>query len=503
MSFERDVFISYAHIDNEPFTPEQKGWVTLFHSVLGTILSQQLGKAATIWRDERLQGNDDFPAEISDQFPKTAVLISVLTPRYLKSDWCTKEIQLFCRAAETTGGLFVKNKGRVFKVMKTPITRSDIEQALPPEIGKTIGYEFFVQKDDQATMELDPAYGEEYRQAFFLKVRRLAGDIAELLGDVGAVAGRETAPGEDLVKPKIFLAECGTSRKDDREKVLGDLKSHGYVVLPEEDLPDDETHYVAEVERLLAQCGLSIHLVGSSYGTVPDGDSQKSVVVLQNEVAARLSRERGLSRVISLPEGTRSANAAQQAFIDELLKSSEMQFGADLITGDLQALMGTIHAGLKKRETPTPPRGSPVDQRSAITVHVLYDEKDGKDVVPLLRFLRDKGCEISRPIFTGEDAGKVREANQALLMGCDAVVLFYGAGDQTWKYYQQTELKKMRGLRGDRPLRAEFTYIAAPHTADKDLLVSLAEGNLVDALEGLSETAMGPFMQAISEPGAS
>src|SRR5262245_52258367 len=129
MSFERDVFISYARIDNEPFTPEQKGCVTLFHSVLRTIRSQQLGKTAAIWRDERLRGNDDFPAEISDQFPKTAVLVSVLTPRYLLSDWCTKEIQLFCQAAETTGGLFVKNKGRVFKVMKTPITRSDVERA--------------------------------------------------------------------------------------------------------------------------------------------------------------------------------------------------------------------------------------------------------------------------------------------------------------------------------------------------------------------------------------
>jgi len=81
MSFEHDVFISYAHIDNEPFTPEQKGWVTVFHGVLRTMLSQQLGKTASIWKDERLRGNEDFSSEISDQFPDTAALISVLTPR--------------------------------------------------------------------------------------------------------------------------------------------------------------------------------------------------------------------------------------------------------------------------------------------------------------------------------------------------------------------------------------------------------------------------------------
>jgi hypothetical protein len=57
----------------------------------------------------------------------------------------------------------------------------------------------------------------------------------------------------------------------------------------------------------------------------------------------------------------------------------------------------------------------------------------------LLKFLIGKGCEISRPIFREEDPGKVREANQALYVGCDAVILFYGTGDQTW-IYQQSEL---------------------------------------------------------------
>lgn len=503
MSFERDVFISYAHIDNEPFTPEQKGWVTIFHNVLRTILSQQLGKTANIWKDERLQGNEDFSTEISDQFPKTAALVSVLTPRYLKSDWCTKEIRVFCQVAEKTGGLFVKNKGRVFKVMKTPIARTDTEGALPPEVGKATGYDFFVQKEDQTVTELDPAYGEDYRQAFFLRIRRLAGDIAELLGQFGDVAEHEGRSVEDEVKPRIYLAQCGTNRKYDREKVLGDLKSHGYVVLPEEDLPEDEAGYVAEVERLLAQCQLSIHLIGSSYGTMPDGDSQKSTVVLQNEIAVKLSRKDALLRVISLPEGTCSTNSTQQAFIDALLTNSEMQFGADLVTGDLQTLIGTIHAVLKKLEQPKlfQPSAPGGDQHSRKTVHVLYDEKDGKDVIPLLKFLIGKGCETSRPIFTGEDAGKVREANQALYMGCDAVILFYGTGDQTWKYYQQTELKKMRGLRGDKPLLAEFTYVAAASTGDKELLVSLAEGDVIDALNGLSETGMAPFINAVASSG--
>lgn len=186
-----------------------------------------------------------------------------------------------------------------------------------------------------------------------------------------------------------------------------------------------------------------------------------------------------------------------------MLTNSEMQFGADLVTGDLQTLIGTIHAVLKKIDQPKlfEPPAPDGDQHSRKTVHVLYDEKDAKDVIPLLKFLIEKGCKITRPIFVGEDAGKVREANHALYMGCDAVILFYGTGDEAWKYYQKTELMKMRGLRGNKPLLAEFTYVAAPSTGDKVLLVSLAEEDVIDGLNGLSETGMTPFINAVGANG--
>src|SRR5262247_1641070 len=81
VSFKKDLFISYAHIDNQPLTPEQKGWISRFHASLEALLSMRLGQAAKIWRDDKLQGNDVFADEIVDQFTQPAVLVSVLTPR--------------------------------------------------------------------------------------------------------------------------------------------------------------------------------------------------------------------------------------------------------------------------------------------------------------------------------------------------------------------------------------------------------------------------------------
>jgi hypothetical protein len=77
------------------------------------------------------------------------------------------------------------------------------------------------------------------------------------VGRVGEAAEQERRATDSEVKPRIYLAECGTSRKSDRERVLADLKSHGYAIFPDEELPEDEAGYRAEVERLLSQCQLS------------------------------------------------------------------------------------------------------------------------------------------------------------------------------------------------------------------------------------------------------
>lgn len=82
-SFKKDLFISYAHIDNQPLTPEQKGWISRFHATRQGFLNSRLGQEAKIWRDDKLQGNGVFADESVDQFSKTAVLVSVLTSRVL------------------------------------------------------------------------------------------------------------------------------------------------------------------------------------------------------------------------------------------------------------------------------------------------------------------------------------------------------------------------------------------------------------------------------------
>jgi hypothetical protein len=460
-----------------------------------------MGGKAQIWRDEKLQGNDVFADEIVDQIGRTAVLVSVLTPRYLTSDSCTREVREFCARAEQNGGVVVDNKARVFKVLKTPV---DTQESLPSVLKDVLGYDFFT-SEYGAPLELDAAYGEKFAQEYNRKVGILAWDVAQLLKKLEAGSGARDKGGDAqaTAKATIYLAECSYDRKETREILQGDLRRHGHTVLPDEQLPRDEAGYVATVERLLARCQLAVHLVGASYGAVLDGPSRKSVVVMQNELAVRRSKSGALPRVIWLPEGTRSEQAPEQAFIEVLHHDAEAQFGADLITGDIEALKSSIHATLKKLAKPEPKE--PAEQAGALDraklIYLICTEKDRKATVPLRKFCREHGFEVAIPVFEG-DATAVRQAHEQLLTTCNAVIIFYGAGDESWKRTIDNDLKKMPGYRGGKLLPAKYTYLAAPKTSDKEDLIDMEEPNLIHGLENSSDAAMAAFVQAMKPSGA-
>jgi hypothetical protein len=53
------------------------------------------------------QGNDYFADTILERFPRIAALVSVLSPRYVHSEWCTRELKAFCSASAGSGGVRV------------------------------------------------------------------------------------------------------------------------------------------------------------------------------------------------------------------------------------------------------------------------------------------------------------------------------------------------------------------------------------------------------------
>src|SRR5262245_38587951 len=92
---EHDIFISYAHIDNEPFGEQASGWISDFHRNLERRLPMVLGEAAAVWRDPRLHGNEVTWDVLQYRLEHCAVLVLVMSPRYVESQSCRHELACF------------------------------------------------------------------------------------------------------------------------------------------------------------------------------------------------------------------------------------------------------------------------------------------------------------------------------------------------------------------------------------------------------------------------
>jgi len=219
------IFISYAHLDN------QDGWVNTLHEKLAPQIEFYLGAKAEIWRDKKLKGNDDFSEEILEQVKQVALLISVLSPRYIRSEWCRKEAEEFCRAAQQSGGIEVKHKFRFFKIYQLPL---DSLHDLPEVFSRGLGYPFY-QPLNNTIIRLEPAkYGPEIDVAFNIGIAGLAQQIAETIEVLGA-DGKEQAKG-----PSVYLSATGWDHVPDRKMLQAELSSQGCLVFPHEDLPSQE-----------------------------------------------------------------------------------------------------------------------------------------------------------------------------------------------------------------------------------------------------------------------
>ena len=210
-NFDEDVFISYAHFDDDKFGAETCGWVTQLHEDLEQRVRIHLGTDVRLWRDCDIRNNDEFTNKILNRLVRTATFLCVLSPGFLQRDWCKRELELFAAHAENRSGILVdEERSRIFKVEKVPVERN----SLPPPMQGTKTYKFYQPDPGQPkkTVELRPLFGPDYLRRYFEALNDLAKDIADLLK--GMLEGA-SAP---KTGPVVYVAETTRVLKTSSEK---------------------------------------------------------------------------------------------------------------------------------------------------------------------------------------------------------------------------------------------------------------------------------------------
>lgn len=490
MQFEKDIFISYAHIDDEALINNQPGWIANFHRALEIRLAQLTGRKLVIWRDPRLQGNHVFDRHIVEQFEQSAVMIAILSPRYVTSEWCLKEMNEFYQACQLKSSFYVNNKARIFKVVKTPVPL----ESHPAPVANLLGYEFYhTNTSTGRTYEYALAFNPELEQLFWEKLNDLVNDISVFLKELehtpnvhttaeSAGLPLATNPGEENLK--VFLAESSFDTQLFRENIKRELQDRGFTIYPDKPLPLHAPQLLELIDSYLDKVDLSIHLVGNNYGIVPEGND-KSLVELQSGYVSN----HAVPQLIWVLEGYSPTDERQSRFVQHLFSAGRLSAETEIIQGALEEFKAVVVDKLsaiaetrKKEALAAQPLTLSDDVK---TIYLMCDKMDLDEIRPLEDFLFEIGYEVVVPVFEGQET-LIREDHLENLKTCTAAIIFFGFANELWLRSKMRDFFKIRGYGRMHPLEIKAVYLSGPLNSSKQRFRTL-EADVINGMDGLAK----------------
>jgi hypothetical protein len=264
--FHYDVFVSYAR------RSDMASWVTLFKDDLERQLASNLGgRPALVWMDSQLQVGDEFSERIQSKLARTALLLAVVSPRYVESEACmAMELDFFRRSGSR----------EVLQILKTPL---EPEQRMPLP---NLRYEKFFEAQDWGADEFEP--GEP---RFSRLVKQVSVQVRTRLMEM-----RRS-------RQKIYLtyldpATTSATLRRHREELANEFEDRGYSTLPRQvmlNLKDDDDDFA----RLnVEQSDLLIYLPN---GAVEAAQHRIAVSLRKPVVTCSLQPLAGLENDAELP----------------------------------------------------------------------------------------------------------------------------------------------------------------------------------------------------------
>jgi Domain of unknown function (DUF4062) len=470
MNFEIDVLITYADKDNESTAKVEGGWVANFKRFLELMLYQVLGEKPNVV----LKAEHD--SITASNLGNVGVMVSVLSHDFIKSGPCLDTVESFIQKVGDSSG-----PPRLFKILKSPLTL----QEQPPRFRDLLTYEMYqLDIESGAMKEYSDFFSPEAEKQYWMIMVDLAYDIHESLLYLKDKSTKSET--KSLFKRKtIYLAETSHDLSIQRNIIKRELQRYGYVVLPKHTLPPSEAAVRAVVAKDLEDCSYSIHLIGNSYGDIPDG-AENSIVDIQNELAtkesaAKRSRKEDFTRLVWISANMRNLSDRQKSFIEALKRDSEAQEGTEILQTPLEDFKNIMREELVEahdRKGGNEVRGK--------TIYLLHDRVDQNEVKPYLDMIKQSGFEVIQPAFTGELLD-VRKHHINNLRNLDGAIIFKGKVNDQWVQMKVLDLLKAPGFGRNKPIKAKALMSSDNRVLNnyKDQNLTLIQAKDNDSMETL------------------
>ena len=469
MAKSNDILICYSNLDNET------EWVTNFKKFIELMLTQVLGE-----KPEILMKSDLEPID-ADSLKNTHTCIPVLTNSFMESGECLDTLEAFAKA---TIDKKLDLSGHLFKVMKYPIS---VDQQ-PSKVKDLLGYDFYQVNYESGEIEdFKDFFSSEAEKNYWMRLVDLVYDIDETLVRMKGESNiTELKP--DINRKSIYLAETGHDLVVQKNIIRRELLRHGYNVLPTHTLSTNLEELEANVRKEIEACNLSIHLIGNSYGEIPN-DSERSVVDIQNKIAAERSTSiaeksgrREFSRLIWISPDLSQISERQKAFIENIKRDTSSLEGAEILQTPLEDFKNIIREELVEKGLGSDFSYNGDTASSIPQVYLMHDKIDEKEVEAIRKKVEKSGFKVLVPAFDGELLN-LRQQHIDNLRRFDIALIYKGKVNDQWVQMKVLDILKAPGFGRNKPILGKAIVGAPGELINKDTFKS----NEVEIISGESK----------------
>src|SRR5262245_16929897 len=489
--YENDVFISYAHVDNDPIIPGKPGWVDFFEDLLRKQVKVRMRGEIQFFRDQQLRLYGQFSDQLAEKLANSAVLICIPSPNYVGSDWCLWELEQFYKR---------RGNSRIIKVVKTHFDERSLNpsaKSLLKQIEHVLDSRFYTRNESTGFIEdLLPEIYDEHLRVCLQKIQVIAQNLVELFKKLSSMPTNSAPPyatfatahhaeqgGEAAAQPQIavYLAEPAKGLEAEYNSIKSELLQFNYRVLPDHQLPLDAEELTQTVRRHLQEAEIFVHLIGAKYGVRPDGDD-RSVPHIQYDLAAELDAQR---QIVWLPTNLTPENKNQEDFVASIKNRSPNYW---------QTKLEDLKAAIQKKLQPPATNGwEEDDEGDPVNVCLYCHEEDMNSIRQLYSHLRiNEMFKVKLPLNEAPSL----QAHKQLLQASDAVLLYYGASDEEWFMNIWKQVRRYLSTGRTKPLLAQAIYAGHPPSIEKDLLDS-DDPVIIRNYGQFTPSALSPFIDRI------
>ncbi|MGY6277520.1 toll/interleukin-1 receptor domain-containing protein [Methylomonas sp. MgM2] len=494
-----DVFISYAHADDEAPFGVRFGWVTTFVEELKKRLRSKLGNSgANVWMDWQLHANDQVTEMLMDKVNHSRVLVLFMSPGYVRSQWCRTELGNFLERNQAS-----KNRESVFIV---ELDRTERE-AWHRRLQELTPLRLWREDLDGITETLGiPVPKPDQDDPYWRNLNKLAHLIAEYLkrdqppiGPAPLSAGivQTDAKLDSALEPKkptVWIAEPTDDLIDQWEMLAEGIIQSGARVLP---LGLDtyprraEAEYRVSVRAELSGSDLFVQLLGQVPGRRPK-DGQVSFTALQAELAAECARQ---SRVDFLRWRNREIN------LEDIADGRYRQLLTGAVACGFEEFRQRVLTRIADLNKPLPAEQAISDTVNELAICVSADKADrdlGFRIRDILLELGTDALTTPTEPYSGQTPTDFNAQLDEVMLGSQGVIIVYGQSSPAWVQAQYVRARKVlsqqrKGIWG--------ALLDGPPRDKPDVGVASRNLMMLDCREGPQRRPIERFVDALRGAG--